>query len=158
MRISDWISDRVLFRSLATYDWALHLDASLLAQHRRGFAERAGVTRIDARVEDGELAEGGRIAAIRLDEGRRIAGDFFIDCTGFRSLLLGETLGVDYVDWGQWLPCDTAIAIQTENDAATPLPPHTRVIARDAGWQWRIRSEELTSELQSLMRTSYAVF
>src|SRR3546814_17124024 len=138
MRISDWISDRVLFRSLATYDWALHLDASLFAQHLRGFAERAGVTRIDARVEDVELAEGGRIAAIRLDEGRRIAGDFFIDCTGFRSLLLGATLGVDSVDWGQWLPFGTAIEIQTENEAAPPQPPHKRVIASDRTEEQRV--------------------
>ncbi len=122
---------------LATYDWALHLDASRFAAHLRGHAERMGATRIDARVEGVELGDDGRIAAIRLDDARRIAGDFFIDCTGFRSLLLGETLGVGFEDWRQWLPCDAAIAVQTENDAAQPVP-HTRAIAKEAGWQWRI--------------------
>jgi tryptophan halogenase len=122
---------------LATYDWALHLDASLFAQFLRRFAEASGVTRIDARVAEVEQGDGGTIAAIRLHDGGRIEGDFFIDCTGFRSLLLGEALGVGFEDWSEWLPCDAAIAVQTENALADP-PPYTRAHAKAAGWQWRI--------------------
>ena len=121
---------------LATYDWALHLDASLFAQYLRQYAEASGVTRIDAKVED-VRTKGDHVAAIRLHDGREVAGDLFIDCTGFRSLLLGEALGVDFEDWREWLPCDAAIAVQTENAASDP-PAYTRAHAKDAGWQWRI--------------------
>jgi tryptophan halogenase len=121
---------------LAVYDWALHLDAGLFAQYLRKYAEASGVMRIDAKVEHVETAED-RIAAIRLEDGRRIEGDFFIDCTGFRALLIGEALGVGFEDWRQWLPCDAAIAVQSENARGDP-PPYTRAIAKKAGWQWRI--------------------
>ncbi|WP_222927027.1 tryptophan halogenase family protein [Sphingomonas gilva] len=122
---------------LATFDWALHLDASLFAQYLRRYAEASGVTRIDAKVAQVEPGERGAIAAVRLDDGRRIEGDFFIDCTGFRSLLLGEALEVGFEDWSEWLPCDAAIAVQTENALDDP-PPYTRAHAKSAGWQWRI--------------------
>ena len=78
----------------------------------------------------------GRIASLKLDDGRRIHGDFFIDCTGFRRLLIGEALGVPYEDWTHWLPCDRALAVPC--GSALPLLAHTRAVARSAGWQWRI--------------------
>lgn len=121
---------------LAVYDWAIHLDASLFAKHLRSYAEASGVERIDAVVAEVERGSAG-VAALRLDDGRRIEGDLFIDCTGFRSMLLGETMGVGFEDWRDWLPCDAAIAVQTENAAADP-PPYTRAHAKSAGWQWRI--------------------
>ena len=122
---------------LAVYDWALHLDAARFALYLRQYAEASGVTRIDAKVAAVDTDGPDRIAAIRLDDGRRIAGDLFVDCTGFRALLIGEALGADFEDWAEWLPCDAAVAVQTENDAADP-PPYTRAQAKDAGWQWRI--------------------
>lgn len=121
---------------LAVYDWALHLDASFFAQYLRQYAEASGVTRIDARVDEVE-SDKSTIHALRLNDGQRIEGDLFIDCTGFRSLLLGEALGVGFEDWREWLPCDAAIAVQSENETADPAP-YTCATAKDAGWQWRI--------------------
>nr|AGU11731.1 Tryptophan halogenase [uncultured organism] len=120
---------------LAVYDWAIHLDASQFAQYLRRYAEASGVTRIDAKVADVERGPGG-VAAIRLADGRRIEGELFIDCTGFRSMLL-EALGVGFEDWREWLPCDAAVAVQTENAEGEP-PAYTRAHAKPHGWQWRI--------------------
>ncbi len=122
---------------LAVYDWALHFDAARFAQFLRRYSEASGVTRIDARITRVERAEDGRIAGVHLDNGACVAGDFFIDCTGFRAMLLAETLGVAFEDWREWLPCDAAIAVQTENATIEP-PPYTRAQAKAAGWQWRI--------------------
>jgi len=128
---------------LSIFDWALHFDASLFAAHMRGFAERAGVQRIDARITDVALhGETGFIEAVTLDNGEKVEGDLFIDCSGFRGLLIGEALGVGYQDWSHWLLCDGAFAVQSER--AGPPPSCTTVTARSAGWQWRIplRSRE----------------
>ena len=122
---------------LSVFDWALHFDAALFAAHMRSFAERIGVTRIDARIADVALkGETGFIEAVALDSGERIEGDLFVDCSGFRGLLIGEALGVGYRDWSHWLLCDTAFAVQGER--AGPPPSCTTVTARSAGWQWRI--------------------
>ncbi|TGX43484.1 tryptophan 7-halogenase [Sphingomonas naasensis] len=122
---------------LGIFDWALHFDAALFAQHMRRFAEKMGVTRIDARiVEVRQRPEDGFLDSLVLDSGASIAGDLFVDCSGFRSLLLGETLGIDYADWSHWLLCDGAFAVQSER--AGPPPACTTVTARSAGWQWRI--------------------
>src|SRR3546814_17003513 len=86
--------------------------------------------------------DSGDVAAILLDSGETIAGDLFIDCTGFRALLIGQTLGVDYEDWTHWLPCDRAIAVATAPLADPPL--FTRATARKAGWQWRIPLQHRT--------------
>lgn len=122
---------------LATYDWALHLDAALFAQYLRRYAEASGVMRIDARIDRVELAADGSVAGVRLEDEQLVRGDLFIDCTGFRSMLLGEALGVGFEDWREWLPCDAAVAVQTENAEADPVP-YTRAHAKAAGWQWRI--------------------
>ncbi len=125
----------------ALYDWAVHLDAAAFAHMLRDYAVASGVVRIDAevaRVETGPMPSGETgIAAIHLADGRRIEGDLFVDCTGFRSLLLGQALGIGFEDWQRWLPCDAAIAVQTGNAEGAPAP-YTRAIARAAGWQWRI--------------------
>ncbi len=118
-------------------NYAYHLDASAYAKYLRKFATPFGVERIEGKISKVNTDEGsGDITSLLLDSGRLIEGDLFIDCTGFRGLLIGETMKVAYEDWSQWLHCDTAIAVPTASvgDAV----PYTRSIAREAGWQWRI--------------------
>ncbi|PZO80198.1 tryptophan halogenase family protein [Sphingomonas hankookensis] len=118
-------------------NYAYQLDSARYARFLRTMAERDGVTRIEGRIAQVELdAETGDIAALRLDGGRRATGDLFLDCTGFRALLIEGALHAGYDDWTHWLPCDAAIALQTES-VGPPLP-YTRATAHDAGWQWRI--------------------
>ncbi|MBN7820654.1 tryptophan halogenase family protein [Bowmanella yangjiangensis] len=123
--------------SLAVFDWALHLDASKYAQLLKEVATDAGVKRVDAKIIDVILhPESGHIDSLNLSNGQQVHGDFFIDCTGFSSLLLGQALKVDYKDWNNWLLCDRAIAVQSETDV---IPnPYTEANAKTAGWQWRI--------------------
>lgn len=116
-------------------NYAFHMDAGLYAKFLRRFSEGFGVQRIEGKIVAVESAAG-RIESLRLDSGVDIAGDLFIDCTGFRGLLIGQTLGVDYEDWSHWLHCDSAIALQTRS--VGEAVPYTRSIAREAGWQWRI--------------------
>ena len=117
--------------------YAFHFDATRVAGLLRRIAEKQGVRRTEGRVERVELnPETGFIETLCLDGDRRVSGDLFIDCSGFRSLLLGEALGVGYVDWSHWLPADSAIAVQCEG--VEPLTPYTRSTAHSAGWQWRI--------------------
>ena len=118
-------------------NYAFHMDASLYAKFLRRFSEGYGARRVEGKiVEVLADAESQTISALRLDSGALIEGDLFVDCTGFRGMLIAQTLGAEWEDWSQWLHCDTAIALQT---ASTGDPiPYTRSIARDAGWQWRI--------------------
>ena len=126
----------------STFDYAYHFDAGLYAALLRDYAEARGVTRIDARIQAAERdGESGNVAAIRLEDRRRIEADLFIDCSGFRGLLIEETLGAGYVDWRHWLPCDRAIAVPCERGDFTP---YTRSTARPAGWQWRIPLQHRT--------------
>jgi tryptophan halogenase len=123
--------------------YAYHFDAGLYAAFLRRRAEAGGVTRIEGRITNAERDPAtGHVRAVRLDDGRAVDGDLFIDCSGFRSLLLGETLGVPFEDWSHWLPCDRAIAVPTE--PTTPLLPYTRATAHPAGWQWRIPLQHRT--------------
>jgi tryptophan halogenase len=123
---------------LGVFDFAMHFDASRFAVLLRSRATAAGVCHVDARIEGVERnGESGGMAAIVLEYGRRITGDLWLDCSGFRSLLLGETLAVPYVDWRRWLPCDRAIAVPCRNARPDPQP-FTVASARPAGWQWRI--------------------
>ncbi|WP_375427292.1 tryptophan halogenase family protein [uncultured Sphingomonas sp.] len=124
------------FERMPMLPYAYHFDATLLAGFLRRGAEAAGVERIEGRVVAVDRDTGGDIAALRLDGDRAVAGDLFIDCSGFRALLLGEALGVGYDDWSHWLPCDRAMAIACE--PAGPPIPYTRATARPVGWQWRI--------------------
>lgn len=118
-------------------NYAYHLDASRYARYLRKFSEPYGVQRIEGKIAKVNLdVATGDIASLLLDSGTLIEGDLFIDCTGFRALLLGETMKEEYEDWSHWLFCDSAIAVQTES--VGPAIPLTRSIAHDAGWQWRI--------------------
>ncbi|MFA9217276.1 MAG: tryptophan halogenase family protein [Sphingomonadaceae bacterium] len=118
-------------------NYAFHLDASAYAKFLRRFSEGFGVKRVEGKIAKVDTdAASGDITALRLESGAVIEGDLFIDCTGFRGLLIGDTMGVGYEDWSQWLFCDRAVAVQTAS-VSEPLP-YTRSIARDAGWQWRI--------------------
>ena len=118
-------------------NYAFQLDSGLYARFLRTMAERDGSIRIEGRIEAVERdGESGDIAALMLDDGQRIAGDLFLDCTGFRALLIEGALHAGFDDWSHWLPCDSAIALQTAN--VEPAVPYTRAIAHDAGWQWRI--------------------
>jgi tryptophan halogenase len=118
-------------------NYAYHLDASAYAKYLRKFATPFGVERIEGKISKVNTDEGsGDITSLQLDSGRVIEGDLFIDCTGFRGLLIGETMKVGYEDWSHWLHCDSAIAVQTAS--VGEAVPYTRSIARQAGWQWRI--------------------
>lgn len=118
-------------------NYAYHLDATAYGRFLRAHAEAMGVCRREGRIATVECRlEDGFVAALVLESGERIAGDLFIDCTGFRGLIIDQALGVDFEDWGQWLPTDSAVAVQTE--ATADPPPYTRAIAHRAGWQWRI--------------------
>ncbi|WP_244982839.1 tryptophan halogenase family protein [Croceicoccus marinus] len=123
--------------------WAFQFDAALYAAFLRRHAEERGVRRVEGRVADVlRDAASGHISAVRMDDGREIAGAFFIDCTGFASLLLGQALDVPFDDWSRWLPCDRALAVPCAG--AAPLTPYTRATARGAGWQWRIPLQHRT--------------
>ena len=124
---------------LSVFDWALHLDAGLFASHLRVYAEAGGCQRIDARIQSVALRpEDGFVRALALENGREIEGDLFVDCSGFRALVIGQALGIPFEDWGCWLPCDAAFAVQSENRPGDAPAPFTRVTARSAGWQWGI--------------------
>ncbi len=117
--------------------YAYHIDASAYARFLRELAEPAGVRRIEGKIQSVDLnPTGGFIDTLTLQSGERVEGDLFIDCTGFRSLLLGEALGVGFEDWGQWIRTNSAVAVQTTSDG--PGKPYTSVIAHEAGWRWHI--------------------
>lgn len=118
-------------------NYAYHLDASLYAKFLRNMAEEHGARRIEGKiVEVAQDGETGFVKSLTLQDGQKIEGDLFIDCSGFRGLLIEETLHTGYDDWTHWLPCDSAVAIQTES-VEDPIP-YTRSTAHEAGWQWRI--------------------
>ncbi|HTM82287.1 tryptophan halogenase family protein [Asticcacaulis sp.] len=123
--------------------YAYHFDASLYARYLRAYAEKRGVRRIEGKVQTViQTPETGRIAEVKLEDGRSVDGEFFFDCSGFRSLLLGQTLGVRFNDWSHWLPCNSAQAVPSSH--AGPLPPFTRATAKASGWQWRIPTQART--------------
>lgn len=118
-------------------NYAYHLDASRYAAYLRKLAEAHGVKRIEGKIASvGCNGESGFIEHLKLDSGQVVEGDLFLDCTGFRALLIEETLKAGFDDWSHWLPCDSAQAVQCESTG--PVVPYTRSIAREAGWQWKI--------------------
>ena len=123
--------------------YAYHFDASLYAKYLRKYAEKRGVVRLEGKIvaveRDGAT---GDVAAVLLANGTRVAGDLFIDCSGFRGLLIEQELETGYEDWSEWLHTDRAVAVPCAR--VDPLIPLTRVIAREAGWQWRIPLQHRT--------------
>src|SRR5690606_24527931 len=109
----------------------------LYAKYLRAFSERRGVERIEGKVVGvRQRGEDGWIESLTMQSGATIEGDLFIDCSGFRGLLIEQTLETGYDEWTRWLPCDRAVGVPSENFG--PLTPYTRATAREAGWQWRI--------------------
>lgn len=118
-------------------NYAYHIDAGLYAKYLRKLAEKHGAKRVEGKiVEVSQNNETGFIEKLTLVSGKEVEGDLFIDCSGFRGLLIEQTLHAGYDDWSHWLPMNSAVAMQTEI-TSDPIP-YTRAIARDAGWQWRI--------------------
>ncbi len=127
---------------LADITYAFQFDASLYARYLRGYAEKRGVRRTEGRVRDVALRHDGGVQSLLLDSGESVRGDLYIDCSGFRGLLIEQALKTGYDDWSRWLPCDRALAVPSVADA-NPLP-YTRATARSAGWQWRIPLQHRT--------------
>ncbi|MBL8275609.1 MAG: tryptophan 7-halogenase [Pelomonas sp.] len=118
-------------------NYAYHFDATRYGQYLRRFSEALGVRRFEGKiVQVHREGASGDITGLSLDNGALLEGDLFIDCTGMRGLLIGQTLGVGYESWSHWLPCDSALAVQTSS-VGEPVP-YTRSIAHPWGWQWRI--------------------
>jgi tryptophan halogenase len=124
-------------------NYAYQLDSGLYAKFLRTMAEGDGARRVEGKIAAVDLdGESGDIAALRLESGVVVEGDLFLDCTGFRALLIEGALHAGFDDWTHYLPCDAAIAVQTEN--VGPPVPYTRAMAHDAGWQWRIPLQHRT--------------
>ena len=122
---------------LSTFDYAYHFDASRYARYLRSYSEKRGATRIEGKVADVAVdGETGFVTHVTMENGEQLAADLFIDCSGFRGLLIEGTMKAGYEDWTHWLPCDRAVAIPCTHGAE--FVPHTRSTAREAGWQWRI--------------------
>lgn len=118
-------------------NYAYHIDATLYGQFLRKISEQHGTKRVEGRIDKVNLnPESGYIDSLTLASGKVIEGDLFLDCTGQRALLIEQALHTGFEDWSHWLPCDSAIAVQTKS-VANPIP-YTRSIAHDFGWQWRI--------------------
>ncbi|WP_454280033.1 tryptophan halogenase family protein [Sphingomonas sp. Marseille-Q8236] len=127
----------------STFGYAYQFDALLFAPYLRGLAEEAGAVRTEGVVVDVERdGESGLIRAVTLADGERVEGDLFIDCSGFRSLLLGQTLAEPFEDWSKWLPTDRAVAMPCRTETA--VTPYTSAIAMPAGWRWRIPLQHRT--------------
>ncbi|WP_379551460.1 tryptophan halogenase family protein [Qipengyuania sp. DGS5-3] len=127
----------------AGINYAFQFDASLYAKFLRKYAENHGVERVEGKIGHVDQdAESGHVTAVRTEDGREISGDFFVDCSGFRGLLIEQALETGYEDWRSWLPCDRAWAVPTAKQA-DPIP-YTRATAREAGWQWRIPLQHRT--------------
>jgi tryptophan 7-halogenase len=124
-------------------DYAYHFDAGLYALYLRQYSEARGVQRREGKiVRVDQRADDGYISAVQMEDGTQIEGDLFIDCSGFRGLLIEEALQTGYEDWSHWLPCNRAMAVPSAR--TEPLLPYTRSTARDAGWQWRIPLQHRT--------------
>jgi len=134
--------ERIADTPLAGLTWAFHFDASLYAAYLSRLAQQMGVRRIDAKIAGVLQTTEGDVRALKLEDGRELAADFFIDCTGFRGVLIEQALKTGYEDWSHWLPCDRALAVPSAR--SSPLLPYTRSTAHEAGWQWRIPLQHRT--------------
>jgi tryptophan halogenase len=123
---------------LADLAYAFHFDAGLYARYLREYSEARGVKRIEGKVTGFALrGEDGFVESVTMEDGTVVGGQLFIDCSGFRGLLIEQALKTGYEDWSHWLPCDRAIAVPCAS-AKDGITPYTRSTARTAGWQWRI--------------------
>jgi tryptophan halogenase len=128
---------------LSTLGYAYHFDAGLYARYLRRLAEAAGVVRVEGRLRDVVRdGDNGQVTALLTERGETLAGELFVDCSGFRALLIDGAMGEGLEDWSHWLPCDRAVAVPCARVAATT--PYTRSTARAAGWQWRIPLQHRT--------------
>jgi tryptophan halogenase len=128
---------------LSTYSYAYQFDAGLYGRFLRHYAEQRGVRRFEGRIVDVQQnGDSGAITEVRLDSGEKIAADLFVDCSGFRGLLINQQLKAAFESWAHWLPCDRAIAVPCQG--AGELSPYTRATARGAGWMWRIPLQHRT--------------
>jgi len=125
------------------YSYGFQFDAGLYANYLRDYAVERGAERIEGMIVEVEQhPESGFITAVKLRDGRRIEGDLFIDCSGFRALLMEGALKAGYDDWSEQLPCNSALAVPCASSG--PLTPYTRVTAKDSGWVWRIPLQHRT--------------
>jgi tryptophan 7-halogenase len=128
---------------LSTLGYAYHFDANLYGRHLRQLAEANGVTRIEGKLRSVERdRDNGFVRALTTERGDRLDGDLFIDCSGFRALLIEGEMQGGYEDWSHWLPCDRAVAVPCARVAETT--PYTRSTAKAAGWHWRIPLQHRT--------------
>jgi tryptophan halogenase len=128
---------------LADIAYAYHFDATLYARYLRELAEGRGVQRIEGKIiKVNQRADDGFVESVMMESGQVVEGDLFIDCSGFRGLLIEQTLGTGYEDWSHWLPCDRALAVASESVGLNT--PYTGSAARAAGWQWRIPLQHRT--------------
>jgi tryptophan 7-halogenase len=128
---------------LSSFNYAFHFDATLFAKYLSNYAKKLGVKRIEATVQNVMQNEtSGFIKSLGLSNDQTIEGELFIDCSGFKGLLIEETLKTGYESWNQWLPCDRAVAMPCESDGEPA--PYTRSLACEAGWQWRIQLQKRT--------------
>jgi len=127
----------------STLDYAYHFDAVAYAKFLRGYAEHFGVRRVEGKVVDVNLkGDTGFIHSVRLADGEEIQADLFVDCTGFKALLIEGGLKTGYVNWNHWLPCDRAVAVPCK--MGSEFTPYTKATAKEAGWQWRIPLQNRT--------------
>lgn len=122
---------------------AFHFDAGLYAKYLRGLSEAAGVRRREGKIASVQLRpDDGFVQSVTMEDGAVEAADLFIDCSGFRGLIIEEAMKTGYEDWTHWLPCDRALAVPCAR--TEPFTPYTRATARPAGWQWRIPLQHRT--------------
>ena len=123
---------------LGDMPYAFHFDAGLYAAYLRRYAEARGTQRVEGKITTADLdPETGHVTCVRLEGGQSVSADYFIDCSGFRGLLIEEALKTGYDDWTHWLPCNRALAVPCAHGGGE-ITPYTRSTAREAGWQWRI--------------------
>ncbi|MEP4052145.1 MAG: tryptophan halogenase family protein [Litorimonas sp.] len=127
----------------SNFGYAYQFDSALYAKLLRNYSENRGVKRTEGKaIHASQHAETGLVESIQLEDGTKIEADLFVDCSGFRGVLIEQLLETGYEDWSEWLPCNRAVAVQCES--AGPSLPYTRATARDAGWQWRIPLQHRT--------------